>query len=112
MLLIGKKSQVFYKASGNMRIASNSIVSLFMTAIIIFILPIAIVGFMLGSVLIVSLIPGFMELGSQSVDSILQFLAVFGSGKPVAGMITLSLAGSFVGILFDLFNIYRFQSLR
>ena len=95
-----------------MRIASSFIVSLFLTATIIFIVPIAVVGLMLGLALVVSLIPGFMMIGNHAVQGILEFLAVFGSGRPLSGIVTLSLAGSFVGILFDLFNMSRFQSLR
>ena len=95
-----------------MRVASNFIVSLFITATVIFIVPIAIVGLMLGVALILSLVPGFVMMGNHAVQGILQFLAVFGSGKPVSGVVTLSLAASFVGVLFDLFNMYRFQSLK
>ena len=67
---------------------------------------------LLGLAILISLIPGSIEFGNQAVASILEFLAVFGSGKPVSGVVTLGLACSFVGVLFDLFNIYRFQSLR
>ena len=95
-----------------MRVASSFIVSLVLTATISFSIPVAIVGLALGLAIIIGLIPGFMVFGHQTVSGILEFLAVFGTGKPVAGAITLGLASSFVGVLFDLFNIYRFQSLR
>ena len=95
-----------------MRVASSFIVSLVLTATISFALPVVIVGLIFTFAVIVSLIPGLIAFGHQSVDSILEFLAVFGTGKPITGIVTLGLACSFVGVLFDLFNIYRFQSLR
>ena len=95
-----------------MRFPSSFLISLILTATISFAIPVAIVGLVLGLAMIVSITPGFVGFGQQAFGSILEFLATFGTGKPVTGMVTLGLACSFVGILFDLFNTYRYQSLR
>lgn len=95
-----------------MRFPSSFVVSLVLTATISFAIPVAIVGLVFGLAIIFSITPGFVGFGQQALNSILEFLATFGTGKPVAGMVTLGLACSFVGILFDLFNTYRYQSLR
>ena len=94
-----------------MRVASSLIVSLILTTIISFVIPVAIVGLILGVATLISLIPGLTIFGHQAVNCIVEFLAVFGTGNPLSGVITLGLVSSFVGALFDLFNIYRFQSL-
>ena len=95
-----------------MRFASSLVVSLVLTATISFAIPVAIAGLVFGVAITMSLIPGVMMFGHQAAEGILEFLATFGTGKPVTGAIVLGLACSFVGILFDLFNIYRYQSLR
>ena len=59
-----------------------------------------------------SYVPGFLEVSDRATVYILDFLVVFGDGKPVQGAITLGLAVSIAGILLDLLNIYRYQSLR
>ena len=95
-----------------MRVQSSFFLSLILTATASFAFPVAVVGLVLGLAILISLIPGFMLLGHQATNSILEFLAVFGTGRPVTGAMTLGLASTFVGVLFDLFNIYWYQSLR
>ena len=95
-----------------MRVASNLIISLILTATVSFAIPMTIAGFFLGSAFLIGLIPGLGLFGHEATTEVLKFLAVFGSGKPFSGILTLGLASSFVGVLFDIFNIYRFQSLR
>lgn len=96
----------------SMRIVSSLITSLILTAIASFAIPMTVAGVFFGSAFLVSLIPGCGLFGHEAINEILKFLAVFGSDKPFAGIVTLGLASSFVGVLFDLFNTYRFQSLR
>ena len=112
-MLIGK-SNTSYSLTPvkTMRIASNLITSLILTTIASFAIPITLAGLFFGSAFLVGLIPGLEIFGHEAISEILKFLAVFGSGKPFAGILILGLASSFVGVLFDLFNTYRFQSLR
>lgn len=95
-----------------MRFTSNLIISIILTATVSFAVPMTVAGLFFGLAFLISLIPGLGLFGQEATTEILKFLAVFGSGKPLAGILTLGLASSFVGILFDIFNTYRFQSLR
>lgn len=93
-----------------MRVTPNLLLSLLLSATISFILPMILVGILLGCCLLANLLPfGIETLGNQSAEMILDFLAVFGNGKPFMGVITLGITSCTVGILFDLFNFYRYQ---
>lgn len=95
-----------------MRVPSSFIISLVLTATVSFAIPVLTIGMIFGLAILIRLVPGLMTFGHQSVEAILGFLAAFGTGKPVTGVVTLGLASTFVGVLFDLFNIYWYQSLR
>ncbi len=93
-----------------MRVSSNLLLSLVLSATVSFVFPMVLVGILLGCCLLASLFPSGIEiLGNQSAEMILDFLAVFGNGKPFMGVITLGITSCTVGILFDLFNFYRYQ---
>ncbi|MGF1542440.1 MAG: hypothetical protein ACFCU5_18690 [Pleurocapsa sp.] len=77
-----------------------------------FTVPVVLVGGILGTLFVFSYLPGLVEFGRQGAIQVLNFLAVFGDGKPLQGMITLALTVSVVGILLDALNFYRYQSLR
>lgn len=47
-----------------------------------------------------------------SIQRIQGFLAVFGNGHALQGLIIIGLASSVAGALFDVFAFYRYQSLR
>jgi hypothetical protein len=86
--------------------------SLLLSALISFGLPVVLISCTLLFLGIVGYIPGFFELSEQGIGSILEFLAVFGDGKPFWGVLTLGFTVSIVGILLDILNFYRYQSLR
>ena len=112
-MLLGRKNALYSLVPAvNMKIPSGFIISLILTAVFSFAIPVTIVGLVFGLAVVVSLIPGFAVFGHEAANGLLEFLAVFGTGKPIAGVFTLGLTSSFVGVLFDLFNIYRYQSLR
>ena len=77
-----------------------------------FAIPVLLFGAVLGFLSLTSYIPGFWEVNNQATAYIVDFLAVFGSGKPIQGLITLGLTVSIVGILLDIANFYRYQSWR
>ncbi len=91
---------------------SNFFLSLFLAALISFSAPLLLIGGILGIFILISYIPGFLEVSNQGMLYILNFLAVFGNGKPLQGLITLGITLSIVGILLDILNFYRYQSLR
>ena len=91
---------------------SNLFLSLFLAATTSFAAPVILVGCMLGFLSIVSYVPGFFDLSELARLQILNFLAVFGSGKPFQGAVTLGLTLCTVGILLDILNFYRYQITR
>ena len=70
------------------------------------------IGCAIAIIGIVGYVPGFWELSHQMTLQITDFLAIFGSGKPLQGIVTLGLTLSIAGILLDLLNVYRYQSVR
>jgi len=91
---------------------SNFLLSLTLAALMSFAAPVVLIGITLGILAIVSWFPGFLTLGNQGLLHILEFLAVFGEGKPLQGIVTLGFTVSIVGVLLDILNFYRYQSLR
>ncbi|MEL6501435.1 MAG: hypothetical protein AAFV28_11560 [Cyanobacteria bacterium J06635_13] len=91
---------------------SNLFLSLFLAALMSFSLPVFLFGTVLGFLTLTSYVPGFLEASDRGSAYILNFLAVFGAGKPMQGIITLGITVSIVGILLDISNFYRYQSLR
>lgn len=91
---------------------SNLFLSLFLAVVMSFAVLSVLVGCVLGFLIFISYIPGFFEVSNLATDSVLDFLAVFGNGKPIEGIITLGITLSIVAILLDLSNFYRYQSLR
>jgi hypothetical protein len=91
---------------------SNFLLSLTLAALMSFAAPVVLIGITLGILAIVSWFPGFLTLGNQGLLHLLEFLAVFGEGKPLQGIVTLGFTVSIVGVLLDILNFYRYQSLR
>lgn len=85
--------------------------SLGLTALVSFLLPlimIGIVGLGLSGLQIVTLTTDFSQQGWQHL---LQFLSILGNGNPWHGVLTVGLASSVVGVLFDTFASSRFEGL-
>lgn len=91
---------------------SNLFLSLFLAAAISFAAPVVMIGFTVFFLNLVAYVPGLFEVSNIGKFHVLNFLAVFGSGKPLQGVITLGLTVCIVGILLDMLNFYRYQSLR
>jgi hypothetical protein len=77
-----------------------------------FALPVLLFGSVFGFLSLTSYIPGFWVVSNEGFLYMLNFLGVFGNGKPLQGLITLGITVSIAGILLDLLNFYRYQSLR
>ena len=90
----------------------NFLRSLLLTALLSFATPILFVGGVLAALSVVSYVPGFALVSQTGETQILTFLATFGSGCPIQGIVTIGLTCSFAGSLFDGFNSYRYQKLR
>ena len=90
----------------------NFFLSLFLAAFVSFAAPVILIVGVLGFLVFTSHIPGFLAVSNQGMSHVWDFLAVFGGGKPLQGIITIGITVSIVGILLDILNFYRYQSLQ
>ncbi len=95
-----------------MSILPNFLRSLLLTTLLSFVAPIALVIVLLAALSGIGCIPGLETISQAGTAQLSQFLAVFGSGCPVEGVIVIGLTCSFVGALFDTYAFYRYQSLN
>jgi hypothetical protein len=95
-----------------MSILPSLLRSLVLTGIFSFLIPIIFIGLILATLALLGHIPHLEMVGVEGVDHILQFLAVFGSGSALRGVVAISSASTLVGVLFDAYALYRYQSLR
>jgi hypothetical protein len=91
---------------------SNFFRSLVLTSIFGFLVPVFPVGAMLLVLSLFSYIPGLQGMISDVTMEILHFLATFGSGSSVNGLLTIGLTCGFVGALFDIYVYSRHLILR
>jgi hypothetical protein len=94
-----------------MKSLKNFLLFLILTIFFSFATPIIVVGVLLAGLALLHVIPGFEALAQVSIDSVLQFLATFGNGYPISGILTIGLACGFVGGLFQLGTGYRYRHL-
>lgn len=95
-----------------MRIFSNFLCSLLLTSVLSFAAPLLLVGGALTSLSLLGYIPVLEAIGQTGAQQILKFLATFGNGCPLEGMLVISCTCGFVGALFDTYTFYRYQNLR
>ena len=95
-----------------MSILPNYLRSLVLTVLLCFVAPIVVVALLFTSLGVISCVPALETIGQSGTTQILQFLATFGSGCPVQGVMTISSTCSIVGALFDTYAFYRYQSLN
>ncbi len=93
-----------------MNIFPSFVRSLLLTTVLSFSTPVVLVGMMLALLSLVAYLPGIEAIAQTGSSLILQFLAVFGSGCPWAGVCIIGLACSFVGGLFDTYAFYNYQA--
>lgn len=93
---------------------SSLFISLLLTTIISFATPALVIGTIFAALLIFGYVPGLTLLGHCGTVQILHFLAVFGTGNPLEGLMILGFAFAVVACLFDLFifYFYRYQDLH
>ncbi|GAB4386461.1 MAG: hypothetical protein Kow00121_53110 [Elainellaceae cyanobacterium] len=95
-----------------MSILPNLLRSLLLTSIFSFLTPILCIGMILATLIMLGCIPRLEIIGQAGVEQVFHFLAVFGSGSAIQGLLTICTTGSIVGILFDAYTFYRYQNLR
>lgn len=95
-----------------MSILPNFLRSLLLTSLLTFAAPILLVGGVLASLSILSYIPILEAMGQTGAAQVCMFLAVFGNGCPLEGILVIGLACGLVGALFDTYTFYHYQNLR
>lgn len=95
-----------------MSILPNFLRSLALTILLSFVAPIVLITVLIATSSGISYIPGLETIGQTGTTQLLSFLAVFGSGCPLQGVMVIGLTCSLVGALFDTYAFYRYQSLN
>jgi hypothetical protein len=90
----------------------NLLRSLLLTSIFSFLAPVLLIGTILASLVLLGYVPGLEVFGKVGVAQVAQFLKVFGSTSALQGLVTIGIACSVVGVLFDAYTFYRTENLR
>lgn len=95
-----------------MSILPNLLRSLLITSIFSFLAPVLLIGTILASLALLGYVPGLEVFGKVGLEQVAQFLKVFGSTSALRGLVTIGIACSVVGVLFDGYTFYRYHKLR
>lgn len=95
-----------------MHIISNLLCSLLLTSFFSFVAPALLLGGLLVSLFLLCCIPTLKEIGQFGIEQVFSFLATFGSGQPLEGLLVISLTCSLVGAVFDAYVFYQQQTPR
>lgn len=95
-----------------MSILPSLLRSLVLTAIFSFLTPVVFIGLIWATLSGLGHIPHLEIIGLEGVEQVSKFLAVFGSGNAIQGVMTISFASTLVGVLFDAYTLYRYQNFR
>lgn len=93
----------------------NYVRSLLLTTLISFTVPVAMLGISLASLSISSYFPGVASIAHITLQQMLIFLKIFGSGSAISGLFIIGFTCSLVGGLFDTYTYYqsyRYQHVR
>ncbi len=94
-----------------MNILFSLIVSLLLTTLASFAVPLISISILLYFLTIVSHAPLVNTVASESYQQIWSFLMSFGECSGTQGIITISIVAGLAGFLFEALNFYRFQIL-
>ena len=95
-----------------MDIEPNFIRSLLLASALGFVAPSLLLGFTLASLWLVSNIPVLAAIGRSGSSALLQFLATFGRGHPLEGVVAIALSCSVVAALFETYAFSQYPSER
>lgn len=106
------KSVEPYRSRTCMSILIILLRSLLLTSVLSFLAPLLVFGILLLSLSLSAHLPGLELFCCAGETQVKDFLATFGSGQPVEGLLVISCTCSIVGILFDSYAFYRDQILH
>lgn len=93
-----------------MRILLSLVIRLILTAMVAFALPVVFFSGMLTTLVILANLPVVGRWFGDLYGGVCQFLAVFGEGEAMTGILVIATTGALAGLLFESLNLYR-QSL-
>jgi hypothetical protein len=94
-----------------MNIWFSFLISLLLTTMVSFVMPIILCGLILISLAIASYLPGIAVIGKACYPQVWAFLNMFGNGSVGEGILILALTCGIAGFLFEALNFYRYQTL-
>ncbi len=94
-----------------MNIWFSLIISLLLTFVVSFTIPVVLCGLILGILAMVGYLPELALFGQMCYTQVLSFLTIFGNGSISNGIFTIALTCGIAGFLFEAFNFYRYQIL-
>jgi hypothetical protein len=80
--------------------------SLLLAVTFSFVIPTVLIASIISLLVLLSYIPGIDGLSTALVALLLRFLATFGNGSALEGLVVIGLACGFVGALFDTYAYY------
>ncbi|HEY9879960.1 MAG TPA: hypothetical protein V6D29_16010 [Leptolyngbyaceae cyanobacterium] len=92
-----------------MRQIPRRFISLSLTAVFSFLLPLLLIGSIFLSLFGLTTLSWLMPLSQQGLQQFIHVLTTLGSGDPWQGALVVGLTSSTVGVLFDTFASYRFE---
>jgi hypothetical protein len=95
-----------------MSILPNFLRSLILASIFSFLAPVLLIGTILASLALLGYIPGLEAIAQVGIGQVAEFLKVFGSANALRGLLTIGIACSLVGVMFDAYTLYRYQNLQ
>lgn len=84
-----------------MSIFPNFLRSVLLTCLLSFVAPLLLIGVGLTGFALIGFLPVLQGIGHSGEYQILQFLATFGSGCPLQGLLAIGITFALVGALFD-----------
>ncbi len=94
------------------KLLSTAVRSLVLTGFLAFLAPILLIGGLMLGAQAVALVPGLQSLGQAGSRPIIEFLEIFGNGSAYQGLMLIGAVCGTVGMLFDVYNVYRHHNLR
>ena len=91
---------------------SHFIRSLFVSAVLSFLVPVISVAGIFALAFGMRYIPDLELISQMGVRQIYNVLSEFGSGNPVQGIVVIGITFGLVGGLFDTFALYRHQRFK
>ena len=83
--------------------------SLLLTVLISFITPVVLLTGLFATLCGIGYLPVVDTIAQIGVTDLLKFLAIFGSGSPLQGIVVIGVTFSLVGALFDTYAFYSYQ---